>query len=180
MLNGKNSPTEEELMVLYQAGSEAAFRELYQRISGKVFGYLRARAQSEQEASDLFQEVFVKMHKSKHLYKPSLPVLPWVFSITYSVMIDSRRSFARKKEVFDFDLEHVPAAESPETELGDLSLLMEQLSTTQSAALQMRYADEKTFEEIAALLKTTPGNVRKLVSRALQNLKQLVKKGELK
>ena len=64
----QSNVTDEELMASYQEGSEEAFKELYSRHSGKVLGYLRSRTSSEQDAVDLFQEVFVKIHKSKHLY----------------------------------------------------------------------------------------------------------------
>lgn len=165
-------------MAFYQEGSEEAFKALYSRHSGRIFGYLRSRSNSEQEATDLFQEVFVKIHKSKHLYNRSLPVLPWIFSITHSVLIDGKRSAERKKETFNYDFDQIPSPEGEESRLASVSPLMAHLPEKQSVALQMRYLDEKTFEEIADSLKISPMNVRKLVSRGVQNLKRLISKGE--
>jgi DNA-directed RNA polymerase specialized sigma24 family protein len=168
--------TDEELMAKYQEGSEEAFKVLYTRHSGKIYGYLKSRIRSEQEVTDLFQETFVKIHRSKHLYNRSLPVLPWLFSITHSVMIDGTRKTYKKNEVYDFDFNQFPAA-VPAASLG-LPSEISSLPENQQTAMQMRYVDEKTFEEIAESLKTSPANVRQLISRGIKNLKNLVKSGD--
>ncbi len=60
--------TDEDLMARYQLGSEEAFAILYRRHSPKVFGFIKRRIYQSELISEIFQEVFVKMHKSKHLY----------------------------------------------------------------------------------------------------------------
>lgn len=175
MLQG--TETDEEIMAWYQEGSEEAFRVLYSRHSGKVFGYLRSRTASAQDAIDLFQEVFMKIHKSKHLYNRSFPLLPWIFSVTHSVLIDGKRRNERKNEIFDYDFEQIPVVEKEALQLASVTPLLDRLPENQSLAIQMRYLDESTFEEIADSLKTSRLNVRKLVSRGIQNLKRLVGEG---
>jgi len=173
----RSNQTDEELMALYQEGSEEAFKALYSRHSGKVFGYLKSRLSSEQEATDLFQEVFMKIHKSKHLYNKSLPVLPWIFSVTHSVFIDGIRKVERRREDFGVDLE-THAAPSGEPAFASISSLLMDLPGNQEVAIQMRYVEEKTFEEIAERLKTSPVNVRQLISRGVKHLKGLAKEGD--
>lgn len=172
--------TDEELMVEYQNGSEEAFRILYDRHSGKIFGYLKSRTRSEQLASDMIQEVFIKIHKSKHLYNHLFPTLPWLFSITNSVMIDGLRRESRKKEIFNQDPDQYAfPAESDSESRSALMPLLQELPEHQQVALQMRYIDEKTFEEISERLNTSPTNVRQLISRGVKQLKKIVK-GESK
>ncbi|MCO5144534.1 MAG: sigma-70 family RNA polymerase sigma factor [Oligoflexia bacterium] len=168
--------TDEELMVMYQSGSEEAFTQLYQRHSKKVYGYLRSRLLSNQEAADLMQETYLKIHKSKHLYNQSFPVLPWVFSITHSVLVDRLRKLGRIKEDLEQNLEQVSE------EIDDVSLdavelkpYLAQLPEHQQIAITNRYINEKTFEEIAEILNTSPMNVRQLVSRGLKKMKTLVR-----
>lgn len=174
----KAHSTDEELMALYQEGSEEAFKELYSRHSAKVYGYLRARSKSDEEATDLFQEVFIKVHRSRKLYSPSLTVLPWIFSVTHSVLIDGKRSHKRKNEVFDYDFDQLRTAEVAENKVNEISPVIEQLQDKQGAAIKMRYLEEKTFEEIAESLKTSPLNVRQMISRGVKNLRQLIREGE--
>jgi RNA polymerase sigma-70 factor (ECF subfamily) len=173
----RDNQTDEELMALYQEGSEDAFKVLYSRHSGKIFGYLKSRTSSAQEATDLFQEVFVKIHKSKHLYNKSLPVLPWIFSVTHSVLVDGIRKIERKRETFGMNLDEFSAPPDEES-VASVTPLLKELPGNQQVALHMRYVEEKTFEEIAERLKTSPMNVRQIVSRGVKHLKSFVKEGD--
>jgi RNA polymerase sigma-70 factor (ECF subfamily) len=164
---------------LYQEGSQEAFAALYARHSGKVYGYLKSRVAGDSQAVDLFQEVFVKIHRSKHLYNRSLPVLPWIFSVTHSVMIDGLRKSPRKREVYGTDFDEMPApAESQKDRGRGVASLLKTLPAPQRRALEMRYVDEKTFDEIAASLKTSTLNVRQIVSRGVKRLKKQASGGQ--
>lgn len=162
---------DEELMQNYLSGNQLAFEVLFERHSGKVLGFLSKRLIKKREAEDLLQEVFFKLHRSKHLYNSTLPFLPWLFSITRSVLLD----FAKKKnleelvDVNEFDKIH-SNSDNSEFEL-DLDGLVSTLPTAQNEALGLRFYDEKTFEEIAERLSTSPENARQLVSRGIKKIK---------
>ena len=169
--------TDEELMLLYQNGTKNAFQILYSRHSSKVYGFLKSRIRQAEKVTDIYQEVFIKIHRSKHLYNKSLPVLPWIFTITKSVMIDELRKENKSKLVVDFDLEKIPAVQSQSTYIGEAAEMIQNLPESQKVALQLRYLDDKTFEEIAESLKTSPTNVRQIVSRGIKRLKELMAQG---
>jgi RNA polymerase sigma-70 factor (ECF subfamily) len=172
-----NSLSDEELMVMYQSGAEDAFEILYRRHSDKVYGFLRGRIWNDERAAELFQETFLKIHRSKQLYNKSLPAMPWIFSITKSVLNDG----LRKQKKFDRDKDFSSDAHfevSEDRKFSEVTDLLAHLSEDQRVAVQLRYVDEKTFEEIALALRTSPGNVRKIVSRAVTKLKAVVKKGD--
>jgi len=165
--------TDEQLMQLYQNGDGNAFNELFQRHSGKVYGFLLKRTRRPETASDLSQEVFIKLHKSKNLYNSSLPALPWVFSITNSVLLDfyKKRSESLSE---DGEIEHL--AESlntiePIPTEADVETYLDRLPEPQRQAIKMRYIDEQSFESISSALGTSPDNARKIVSRGIKNLK---------
>jgi RNA polymerase sigma-70 factor (ECF subfamily) len=168
--------SDEELMVMYHSGSDEAFQTLYQRHSEKIYGFLRARVWNDERAAELYQETFLKMHRSKHLYNKSLPALPWIFSITKSVLIDGLRIDKRAKR----DAENSFVVESLEVHrsFGEVASLMGRLPENQRRAVELRYVDEKTFEEIADSLKTSSKNARKIVSRAVAKLKSFATKEE--
>lgn len=173
------SLTDEELMARYQLGSEEAFALLYQRHSSKVYGFVKKKVKPAEKAAEVFQEVFVKMHKSKHLYNSTLPYLPWLFSISRSVILDSMRIDRRALHVVsDVDLDQLSKDDQPA--VGGLSLepQLAQLQGAQRDALHLRYVDDKTFEEIAVILNTSSVNARKLISRGIAKLKNLVGEGE--
>ena len=60
--------TDEELMETYKMGEVAAFDILFERHSGQVLGYLSRKLSSSKEAQDVLQDVFFKLHRSRHQY----------------------------------------------------------------------------------------------------------------
>ncbi|HEY8278465.1 MAG TPA: sigma-70 family RNA polymerase sigma factor [Bdellovibrionota bacterium] len=159
--------SDEELMVAYQLGEADAFAELYARHAPQVFGFLRKKVRSEALASDIFQATFLKLHKSRSRYDASYAFLPWLFTICRSELLDALKKRSQTVEVpVPAVPEPLPMREEdrPEINLGALPL-------SQRRAVELRYGEEFSFEQIAAQLETSPANARKLVSRAVQFLR---------
>lgn len=174
-----NSKTDEELMQLYQQGTEQAFETLYRRHSSKVLGFLISKLRNKEKAHDVFQNVFVKVHKSKHLYNKSLPFLPWLFTITQNILIDEIRKTSKEKLHMGIDdLELVATQVQSPNEMSQVTPYFEALPDGQKKAIELRYVEEKTFQEISKTLGTSEVNVRKLISRGVHRLKELLREGE--
>lgn len=168
--------SDEELMLLYQNGAEEAFMTLYKRHSPKIYGYVKSKVRVDEKACDIFQEIYIKIHRSKNLYNKTFPVLPWFFTIARSVLIDEMRKEQTVRLVPQEDLDRFSSANEMPIEV-DISSGINQLPAAQRSAVQLRYIDEKTFEEIADHLKTSPENVRQLVSRGVKKLRSILKPG---
>lgn len=176
-MTNSGARSDEELMILYQKGDSLAFDELYERHAGKVFGYLSKRNFSKLEAGDLVQEVFLKLHRSKHLYNHEQPFLPWLFIIARTTLLD----FAKKKRLTDEPLEDHDEISSDKDQDNPESHewiedQLQKLPVQQKTAMVLRFYEESEFEEIARKLQTSPENARQLVSRGLRSLKDLVLK----
>ena len=172
--------SEDELMLAYQEGDSLAFNELYDRMADKLYGYLERRLTSPEHVDEVFQSTMAKFHQTRFQYRPPLPVLPWLFTICRTVMIDSVRQQARRRETFDDDMDKYQKYETvhqPEATLLSQTAFFEgvaglkTLSESQKDALTLRFENDLSFEEIAKRLDTTPANARQLISRALRKLK---------
>ena len=162
-------------MVAYQEGNDRAFSVLYNRHSGKLFGYLKNKLKDSHFAEDVFQATFLKLHKNRSRYDPSFPFLPWLFTVCKSVMIDQTRKKSRIRE--DGDAVALELAEAPQL-VESVSLPnLDSLPEMQQKAIELRYAQDLSFQEIAKKLETSPSNVRQLVSRAVKQLKAVVSRG---
>ena len=165
-------------MRLYQEGDELAFEILYERYSGKVYGFIKRRIRGAEVADDIFQAVFTKLHKARESYDPTYPFAPWLFTVCRTTLVDQVRKRARNLETaFGEELEHTRAPDEIErpVEVPDLAVL----GATQREAIELRYFGEHSFEEIAAHMNTSQANVRQLVSRGIRRLQSLmVKDGE--
>ncbi|MBI3555979.1 MAG: RNA polymerase sigma factor [Deltaproteobacteria bacterium] len=171
--SGQSGVSDEELMVLYQRGDEASFGVLYARHSGRVYGFLMNSLRDKPMADDVFQATFMKLHRARSSYDPCFPFVPWLFTVCRGVMIDSIRKAGRIHE--DLDLEAVERAQArgqdqEQDALPELPNLAS-LPAAQRKAVELRYGQELSFDEIAGRLDTSPLNVRQLVSRAIKKLR---------
>lgn len=166
---------DEELMSLYQRGNYHAFEVLYHRHSGRVFDFLRKRS-SEDLSQDLTQVVFEKLHKSRQHYDKKYPFLPWLFTISRNTLFDHLKSAEvkyNKQRDFSVVLDFIPA---PQNKSGyDFSNLLEGISANQRRAIELRYLTEWSFEQISQEIKTSPQNVRKLISRGTEKIRSILK-----
>lgn len=179
-----NEKSDEDLMEMYRLGNTFAFDILFQRHSGLVLGFLKKRQPNHKDVKDIFQDVFLKLHRSKHLYDKSLPFTPWLFSITRSVWLDSlkkkTKEFATESEIIEDKINYnnqMLSESSTVSSRFDLNLL-NQLPTSQKDAINLRVLNDETFDEIAIKLSTTPDNARQLVSRGLKKLRDLLGSGK--
>lgn len=170
--------SDEQLMQAYQHGDEMAFEELYERYSKRVYGYLNKRLSNRELANEVFQRVFLKLHKSREQYRAEFKFAPWLFTICRSVVIDS----ARKKAIYqDSKFEEFDEQKAKSEEVAERveAPNLEGLSAEQQAVIEMRYYQEMDFDEMAKQLNVSNQTVRKRVSRALNNLRKLVSREKI-
>ncbi len=173
-----NAQTDEQLMKLYQSGVEPAFIELYGRHSSKIYGFIQKRIHNKEKVADIYQEVFIKIHKSKSLYNSSFPLLPWIFTVTKSVLIDELR---KDKKIIQVDPEILNnRSGSDESVSPDLEIesMISQLPNIQKQAIELKYVNEKTFEQISEILNIKPSNARQIISRGLRRLREIASEGD--
>ncbi len=167
---------DEDLMRLYQSDHEAAFLVLYKRYAGKVFGYLQHKVHDQEAAADMCQIIFTKLHRSRFRYDPLQPFAPWLFTIVRHALVDWKRSQRSQKHLFQnaADLElHTLSRWLPSQPMSMEWADLGNLPAAQREALQLRYMESLSFEDIASRLETTPSNARQLVSRGIKKLRML-------
>jgi len=176
-------PTDEDLMLAYQWGDENAFAELYQRHSGLVLGYLVSKIGDSTQAHDVFQGTFMKLHRSRSLYEPHLPFKPWLFTLCRNELLDffkKEKRITQQQETYKEEIilqETDGKSYEDQITTHDLELTaFSQLSPEQQKVLSLRYKDEQSFDEIAILLSKKPSNIRKILSRSIQTLRDSYEK----
>ena len=157
-------------MVAYQLGEEQAFTTLYRRHSGRVYGFIKSKTRDEATARDVLQSTFLKLHKSRSSYDRDFPFVPWLFTICRSEVLDAFKKGYRAHETLVAETPE-PTFQPTASEAPEVSLAA--LPSGQREAVEMRFEQEFSFEEIAQRLETSPANARQLVSRALRTLRGL-------
>ena len=169
-------PSERALIAAAQR-DPAAFAALYQQYYARVYRYLRIRLQSEEDAADLTQHVFLKALDALPRYqRRSAPFSAWLFTIARHALTDRYR---RRPPTLPLEAAgDVRAGLEMETallqreSLEQLNALLSQLKPDARDLLALRFAAGLTTPEIAATLGKHPEAVRKSLSRLLQSLKE--------
>src|SRR5665213_3071398 len=83
------------LMTQYQRADSDALDELVRRISPPLLRYFGGSRFGRNDAADLLQDCWIRIHRSRHTYRSSEPVMPWVYAIARHTGLDAYRKRRR-------------------------------------------------------------------------------------
>ena len=86
---------ERELLLRHRLGDSDAFAELVAGYRRPVYSYLVRCGVAETDRDDLFQDIFIKIHRAAAQYQDDRPLHPWLFTIVANTV----RTYYRKKKV---------------------------------------------------------------------------------
>lgn len=157
---------------------QALINELHKPIFTYCYHMLRHR----QEAEDAAQEVFLKVVKHLNGTEPPLQSpRAWLYKLAHNHCLNLiRRKRLLRFIPFNRDERRQAELLAEETPMQlELSLQLEQmlslLQPLDRSILILRIVDERPFEEIAVIVRATPGSVRKRYERAKRKIKQACK-----
>ena len=167
------------LMVRYQQGDPAAVEELVHRLSGMLMQFLGGFGLSRPDTEDLFQECWIRIHGSRHTYRPSEPVLPWIFAIARHTRLDGYRRRRRResREVLFAsppDLRASQAAEAPAADHREFDRMLESLPESQREVIFMLKVTGMSLEEVARATSSTVGAIKQKAHRAYEKLRSVL------
>lgn len=166
-------PTNEELLSRYQDAEFEAFDLFYRRHHALILGYLHTRLGNRPDAEEVFQETFVRIHRSIQSYDPSQSALAWVFTIARNVAVDyTRRSRRQRFVALEDDVAAVvPRSEEALVAREELGRVLARLSADERELLESRFLADDSFDAIAERRGTSAANARQKLSRLLKKLK---------
>lgn len=164
------------LMMLYQLADPAALEELVQRISPPLLRYFRGSSFGRSDAEDVLQDCWIRIHRSRHSYRPSDPVMPWIYAIARHTRLDAYRKWRRReaREVLvatlPEDLHQAVSEAVPEQD--HFRRLIAGLPESQREVLVMLKVSGMSLEEVAKATSSTVGAVKQKAYRAYATLRQ--------
>ena len=103
-------------LVRHRDGDPEAFAALVAEYRRPVYSYLVRCGVATGDRDDLFQAVFLRIHRAANLYRAELPPHPWIFTIVANEV----RSYLRRRRIRDFlfapPVEHEPEDPAPDSE----------------------------------------------------------------
>ena len=168
-----NKP-DQELMQDFQQGNTEAFVELYRRYKQGLWLYCLKMVGDESGASDVFQEVLVKVIYKKESYSGNGSVAGWLFKIARNHCLNFKSRQRHNLSLDDFELKSFDDIETT-AEIHEHFLLinsyMEKLPEEQREAILLHDVNGFSYDEISSITQSTIEAVRMRVYRARKQLR---------
>ena len=172
-------------------GDQKAFAELMSRYKDSIYFMLLKMVNNRDDADDLTIEAFGKAFKNLHQYTPDYAFSTWLFKIATNNCID----FIRRKRKMTFSIDQGIESENgsemqfeikspnldPEERMikNQKAVLMrevvEKLKPRYRRLVELRYFQERSYDEIASELQLPLGTVKAQLFRAREFLYQILK-----
>jgi RNA polymerase sigma-70 factor, ECF subfamily len=166
----------EQLMVRYQQADEIAARSLIEQLSPQLYRFFAAQLGNPDDASDMLQDAWLRIHRVRHTYRPGEPLLPWVYAIARCVRVDSyrkRRRIAGREIAVEVLPEPAVAREDP-IDLPPFDQIIAELPASQRQVLTMHKVNGLTLEEVAQATSSSVGSVKQKAHRAYERLRGMI------
>lgn len=178
MKNGKKLPSfSSSLMNPQQLATQKQFLEIYEAFHNELFRFVLGQTRNRDASLDILQETFTKTWDYLRSGKKIDQSRGFLYKTCRNLIIDYRR---KKKPVsLDVFLENESSVdfEEPDTDQANLydpiekeylMQILHEIPDHHFEILQLRYIQELTLSEIAAILKESENSVSVKIHRALK------------
>lgn len=166
---------EQELLLAAQKDSRK-FSLLYDRYFEAIFRFIYRRTGRESLTADLCSQTFLKalQNLKKYQYR-GVPFSAWLYRIASN---EVNKYYRKTKNVMEFSLEEGVIGEVLEEndlledQLEDLEKYLANLSTQEVMILELRFYENRSFQEISYILEISESAAKMRTYRAIEKLKQ--------
>ena len=163
-------------MERYQQADAQAAAALITALSPALLRFFRSQASSREQADDLLQETWLRIHRVRHTYRPGEAVLPWVYAIARRVRIDGYRKM-RRIQRHETAVEVLPERHGDpgdRSTLPGFENLVASLPEAQREVVTMLKVGGLSLEEVARATSSSVGAVKQKAHRAYERLRRLL------
>jgi RNA polymerase sigma-70 factor (ECF subfamily) len=168
------------LITLLQEGDLEALGTLYDRHRRMVYRTALAITNDEEAASDLLQDVFLRLYRFANRVDASRPLEPWLYRVTtnlaYTFMKRRKRWWRALKDMAEIlARETKPSSEKlaeKEEEIDWVRKAIASLPMTHRVVIVLYYANNQSIQEISEILEIPVGTVKSRLYYGRQTLKK--------
>jgi RNA polymerase sigma factor (sigma-70 family) len=157
-----------------RAGDEDAWRELVDRFSRYVYAIaVQGFRLPQQDAEDVFQEVFARVYERLDSLREDEAVRPWIAQLARRLCIDRLRAGSRES---DADLDELPELPAEDVltaleEAFDVHEAIAELPENCQQILDRFFARDESYRTIGDTLGLPAGTIASRISRCLDKLR---------
>lgn len=183
-----------ELVRRAQKGDEVAFRQLVERHQRRAFAIALSLVRHEQDARDIVQDAFLRVHKSLPSFQGSSSFFTWLYRIVTNLAIDLVRRPGRNTDELEEErqrssspggvdqpdpmwVSRIDGADPVDVlrrkELADrMRVAIDALPSYHKAVILMREVEGMSYEEMAEAMQVSKGTIMSRLFHARQKLQK--------
>lgn len=180
-LEKKLQQAEERLTVtLAQTGDRAAFHKLVDLYDKRLFYFIRRILDHTEDAYDVLQLVWLKVHRKLGKLKTPSAFRVWVYQIAHKEAISELRKKSRRPIVLENSYEEHSIKTNHDFEMVSfenaelIHVALQDLSVDHRRVLTLRFLEGMSVEEIAEVISCKSGTVKSRLFYAKQSLHQRI------
>lgn len=185
--------TDEELVVFYAQGNNAAFDVLLNRHKSSIHSYIYFMVRNKELAEDIFQETFVKviMTIKQGRYTENGKFKAWITRIAHNLIIDGIRQERNENTISNDEVEvdlfnNMKLCDGTVEDnlvrrqvLSDVKKLVRHLPDNQREVLEMRYYRNLSFKEIADITGVSINTALGRMRYAILNMRRMAEESRM-
>lgn len=163
-----------KLIAAFLAGEQSAFDELFRKYQDRLFSLCYRFLGSRAEAEDVLQDAFMDIYSGLHRFQGKSAFYTWACSITVHKCCKRKK---RMKSIAPLPDDLIGCAESPErtqTEQMAVRQGLAELNGEQRMLLILKYYQQLSYEEIAAVFSCDVALIKARLRRARLKLRDVL------
>lgn len=164
-----------EMMRAAQSGDQASYARFLRAVAPMLRRVI-GRKLPAPDVEDVLQEILLSIHKARHTYDGTRPLMPWLMAIAQFRINDAlRRAYARSRHGWtDIDslAETLADTSQQEREQDAAQDLLQQVPPREQQILTMMHVEGYTARETGARLGMKESAVKVAAHRAMRKLRE--------
>lgn len=170
---------DQALVEAFKRGEDSAFTALVIKYREQVYRIARRMLRGHEDASDVSQEVFIRVHRALYGFQGRSALRTWLYRITVNLCLDYSRRGSRDVLSGLKELEWEPAPNDNPVEAAERSELartvraaIDNLPPRQRAMVVLRVYQDLPYAEVARIMGCAEGTVKATMFAAFGKLRK--------
>jgi RNA polymerase sigma-70 factor (ECF subfamily) len=179
--------SDQEVIDSVKLGNQSDYSIIVDRYKDKAFSLLKKMLKNEQDAEETLQDCFIKAYNSLSGFKGEAKFSTWFYRIVYNTALTKLSSKKRKteNEMSSVD-EHFNLKSDYDYNVSErkdmsefINELVKKLPEKHSAIINLFYLNEMSCEEISKVMDISLSNVKVMLHRSRNALKDIIINNDL-
>ena len=164
----------DDLIIKAQHGDDKAFYELLSLNRDKLYGTAMQYLRNESQALEAVQEVTCRVYLKLNTLKKPKYFSTWLVRVMINYCLDELRRQKRYAPLKDWDVTGSDDIDEQDVRI-DMQNYVQKLKPKYRDTLVLRYYEDMSIEDIAAVTKKPVGTIKTWISRGLSQMRSMLK-----